>query len=1053
MTTNPLPNWGICGRQKERAILEACYDRVATNRTVERVSVQGVGKHRLLKEVWANHSGAVGWGSFVSDGDVANNEPIRAVVACVESLVHALWKIDAEGWQTRIGKIVRRSELRPLGLYSAFLSTLVDGTPNNIDHDDGQSTTDDESVFSWSTANSRQLRGENRSLDLCRLALRALIRCLCACHNEPIVLIFMNVHRADTMSQLAVQTLWKDRRAQNLLLVTTSSEPTESSLLSPSTQNPAYTVLKLDHLTTEEIRTWVKTWSNNSDRAEMLASWLYECTNGDPRNLTAMLSNLQHNNILIQNNDSASWNCDTSRLDEVEVGSVDKEMVNAYSSLAPPVQVALTHAACLNQETFALSLLQTTLQNPHELSKDPFDVTELEQSLDSAVEANLLVRSSPTHAKYQFAQSRWAARIRESFLPAGTTLEALHQKMGENLLLASEANKDDDVRKRNQLLLQAVHQLNMGTKQDVSRLAELNLQAATICIDRAFFYSASIYCRAGLDCLPRIARWSDHYDVALQLSVLLGQALYTLGNVSECETTMRSVLLHSKTLDDETKAYDMLIRCLVAQQRGQEAVRTVKEVLEKTGIKVPPSYRLKYTILRQLLAIHNTVKRRGLDSLASLPVVHDKLLEIRISFFHLLGEVGILIADADMQAFAFTSVGLQTLRHGALSTVSIDLTVIATLFAMLGNHDAAAKIYDIARLSMDDSTPVFYRVRSTLLGTFFVEHWRYPLTSCLEKAVEYRDMILEDGLVDELFYSSMMYGFFYFHNGLPLSPLEKDMQKAEEMLVDLGFFTTSSLIQPFLQFLQNLLGKSDDPTILTGDTMNQKDSLRISRKTNNIRSHQTIQMFRMISCFLFNDVKHGLKLSDEMLPAIEEGPSPMLRTRIAFQALLCFAMAHESGKFWYAKKGRTFLHRLEKMQRRGCPNVYHYVALIHAEDCAFTNRKRKDTTGIRRMYDKAIVASGRLGILHIQAIANERAGLFLLGKSETTLASDYLSQAWSLYNEWGALAKCRRMELRHAEIINKEDSSQEKGISHRGRERLDLSKMLHNSKSSSLEMY
>lgn len=296
------------------------------------------------------------------------------------------------------------------------------------------------------------------------------------------------------------------------------------------------------------------------------------------------------------------------------------------------------------------------------------------------------------------------------------------------------------------------------------------------------------------------------------------------------------------------------------------------------------------------------------------------------------------------------------------------------------------------------------------------------------------------------------YGFYYFQCGLKLDPLEHDLKKTEEMLLDFGFHNSTALLEPFLQTVQNLLGMSADPTTLTGSTMNQDDALRLSLSTKNQRASQMICMFRMILNYIFNETAESLKMSKELFPAYAEGPALMLRLRLAFQALAHYAMAHETGKVRYARRGRRFLRRLESMLARGCPNVFHYLALVRAEEFAFLHRKSRDLSAVRRMYDDAIAASGRLGVLHIQAIANERAGLFFLSRkdeSERAWAPVYLTRSWSLYEEWGSLAKSQQMIDVHGDLIH--SSNFWRSSSLRARERVDFSPRVNRSKSFCLD--
>jgi len=1038
---------------------------------VERLAVHGVGKRQFLQKILDESNQGefiVGWGLFVEHGV---EEPVRILIQVVETIVDScLGRKDAEAWIARLRTELRPVELRPLGLYSTMLAELADHV--NVAEGDEKHNTDDEedaSTYSKSTESlSFALTSGNRNLDMLRMALRALLRCVCAHHEQPIVMVFEHVEFADATSQLILQTLGEDDKAQNVLLVTTHGPSAEREIKDSSSDlttsshhrrrrgyNYHYTLINLKPLTLQEIVDYVKGWSDNSASwTQELASWLHDETEGDPKSVMKLVVKLAELNI-ISTRDGKCY-CDMERIKSPTTFElVENEMSRNFRNLPHDVQVALAHAACLGQETFSLSMLHYALDGTH-LESNQFKQsrTELQQRLELAVQAKLLCHHPVSPTKYQFQESTSAEQIRENLLPFDMNLQSMQQRMGENLLHLAEETTNQDLVNRNQMLLQAVYLLNMGSKHDGTtshRLAELNCQAAVIAFEKAYVYTASTFCQAGIGCLPRHVRWGDFYDLALRLSVLYGRILYAHGNLAKCESTTRTVLTNAKSFEDKIQSYEVLIKCLVQQQRGIDAVSVARKALAELGVGVPRNrLSLKLVTAGQFLRTQTLVRRREYERLTTLPDCLDTKIESRKLFLSLIAEIANITADDDMLAYSITRSGLELLQHGPTSSMPLDITGIAIQCAMLDDHENAFRILDIANATMDNSTPAIHRLKSTIFGAFFIEHWRNPVTFCLEKTLQCRDMILEDGYVDELFYSSIMYGFFYFHSGLPLPPLEKDMRKIEEMLVDFGFHTCCALLRPFLQFVQNLMGQSEKATVLTGNTMEQAESLRTSQTTYNRRSHQTIQMFRMILCYLFGDLHQAVMLSHEMFFAIVEGPSPMLCPRLAFQALIYFANAHVTGKSRYARRGRSYLRRLQKMLRRKCPNVFHFVALVEAEDLAFVYRKRKNTEALRRRYDKAIAAAGRLGILHIQALANERAGLFFLRKGEVTWASTYLTQAHVLYREWGAVAKSKVMEGEHGDLI---DISQEgKGTSFRGRERLDVSKRVVRATSMSLEI-
>ena len=69
------------------------------------------------------------------------------------------------------------------------------------------------------------------------------------------------------------------------------------------------------------------------------------------------------------------------------------------------------------------------------------------------------------------------------------------------------------------------------------------------------------------------------------------------------------------------------------------------------------------------------------------------------------------------------------------------------------------------------------------------------------------------------------------------------------------------------------------------------------------------------------------------------------------------------------------------------------------------------------MYEKSILLSTRMGMVHDAALANERYGEFYLNVlNNESQATYYLEKAQTYYSEWGATAKVEQMNDRYASL-------------------------------------
>jgi diguanylate cyclase (GGDEF)-like protein len=90
-------------------------------------------------------------------------------------------------------------------------------------------------------------------------------------------------------------------------------------------------------------------------------------------------------------------------------------------------------------------------------------------------------------------------------------------------------------------------------------------------------------------------------------------------------------------------------------------------------------------------------------------------------------------------------------------------------------------------------------------------------------------------------------------------------------------------------------------------------------------------------------------------------------------------------------------------------NLLHRVHLLEAE----RSRVLGQPTQAAELYDVAIADARRDEYLFEEAIANELAGRFYLGRDRRQLGQGYLREARALYDRWGAVAKVRQLEAKY----------------------------------------
>ena len=91
----------------------------------------------------------------------------------------------------------------------------------------------------------------------------------------------------------------------------------------------------------------------------------------------------------------------------------------------------------------------------------------------------------------------------------------------------------------------------------------------------------------------------------------------------------------------------------------------------------------------------------------------------------------------------------------------------------------------------------------------------------------------------------------------------------------------------------------------------------------------------------------------------------------------------------------AFFARLSKLGSVNAKPVYKFMLAIKSPSL--------------ESFQKSIHACAEASMIHLEAMARERCGVFLYGESNETLAKDYITDAYWLYQDWGAYAKALQM--------------------------------------------
>lgn len=664
------------------------------------------------------------------------------------------------------------------------------------------------------------------------------------------------------------------------------------------------------------------------------------------------------------------------------------------------------------------------------------ETSDLVAVLEEAIEEGLVDRIGVD--AYRFTHDR----VREgaySLITTGSERDIFHLRIGELVLkiMKSEAEQQQWMK------FVAADQLNHGVAYITDEtqkldLIVLNLEAGESAMSVSAFVPASDFFQKGISLLcADEGHWKQNYDVSLKLYSFAADAAHCTGDYQLHRRMVDKVLTNAKSLDDKLPVYCGLVESLTAQQKLGEVMETGLLVLAKLGHHFPSRF-LAYHVNAALRKTKRMLRQYSDDDLLSLPHLEDKNVVIAARLMMNLARASFFLQMPEyMMLFLFGHLQLM-LRYGANGDIPYAFVTYGLL--LCGKLEDITEGYRFGKLALKLLEQYHdQESRVLLLAHSFVIHWQKPVQGSLDQLLRAHKVGMASGDVVNAFLCCVAYGYFYYHAGLPLGPLEIDVRAYCQQMQEYKQEVAYMELAPLWQGVLNLQGRSEDPLVLSGEAMIQDEFLRDAKERRIPTATQKVVFVRMQLAYYFGDIDLAAELQEscEKLTATISAHL-VYEVFTFFSGLIFLEQARRTNKKKYKKKALSIIKKMKGWVVNRSVNTVHKLWILEAEYSTTLNVKksRAQRDKIMRTYDTAVSAAARSGIIHDAALANERAGVWFKALGDEYWASSYLTRAHKLYHEWGARAKADHLLSQYSlEISQVADSST--GVFAKGRSRFD----------------
>ena len=570
------------------------------------------------------------------------------------------------------------------------------------------------------------------------------------------------------------------------------------------------------------------------------------------------------------------------------------------------------------------------------------------------------------------------------------------------------------------------------------------------------------------------------YQHCLDLFHNLLEMEFTVGNHDAAQDAIHQVLANTVHPKDKLVAqfYDIEIATSTKERDYDRAIAKSVKYLASHGVKIP-SHPSEARLAKERIGLQLVMSRaRGAGGASRVIGVggshrtNNALLDLLdvppMDEYH--EQIMRLIAQLTDNSLLGGNVRLATMANLIAQKLSWEQGISVYLPSMLPHYGALlrkqGKLLDACKVAVA-AEEMLHKicegpswVRGMHVCHTAVTTMRVPYSSSIDVFSEVHRVGVSCGDCQWGLLAAMMYCHSYYASGWPVNSVfeAKIIQFEEESR---SFGLSPSLVVTFGIFRQTLLNLQgsgigntiatmavDDPSRLKGKAFDEDEAL--AQFAGNDTYYQTlrdISTYRLMLAFIYDDESTMVDMLERLMPLPEfDLCVPRQHMRDLFMGFAALVVVRSdvgskssstsgqrkksTSKKKLLKLARQKYNEFQRLAKVGSPNAPPALACFRAEE-------RQSKTN----YDKAIRSCSSSGMMHLEALMNERCGLYLLDQHQkqrqrsdgrkkkegqkmdrvednvNALPAEYkayLTNAMWLYYDYGAMGKVNWMRKNHS---------------------------------------
>jgi predicted ATPase len=715
----------LYGRSRELGLLEDVLKRVVANEqgqddTSTASSIKheivlvsgesGAGKSTLVRTFRDGVREKNGQSAFFVEGKFDQNQdtgrPYSAIADAVTQLCHLIRESDYFEEIRESIKISLSGEISVLLNLVPAIKVITEGLTLKYEETERASS--------------------NFAFKLFMSTFRSFLKVVCQAH--PLVIFLDDLQWADEASRRLISAITSDMSIANFFFIGAlrDDEINPSSVLSwvgkPSETSVDVVNILVGPLDSASVNKMVADLTERRIEAtKELSELVGRKTGRNAYFLAQYMEALQRQGLLVFSFRSGCWEWDLEQIEgRTDVSeNVVGLLIGKIHGMAPDVQRVLMLASCLGfvfdvnaLERIVISegllevddaeaegempiLPESTSQKEKDSPASPEAKMRVrfQRAVEGAVKENLIEEAA---AKFKFSHNR-VQQAAYALIPSGDNSYLLHTRIGKVLLEMSEESDEGEWMFFTGVDLLTKFASELSDEGSQVELARLSLEAGKKAEQKSAFIPATNYLLGGIELLDPTSRWTEHYELCLELHIKAAEVGRTYGDFHETLALVKEILAHGRCLKDKLRALLIKAYVLGGQYKLLEAIDTCMGTLKQLGIRLPSNPKT-FHVLFEYAKTKRILKGRKAHDLLSLPRTSN---EMQIEAIRFLNAASIFAWHADLEtvaSFVFLRMMRLTLQNGLCKFSPFAFATFGMLLAALGKHKEG---YEFGRVALE----------------------------------------------------------------------------------------------------------------------------------------------------------------------------------------------------------------------------------------------------------------------------------------------------------------------------------------------------------------